>query len=453
MNNELFQQARAAYARKDYENALTAFTQCLQDAGHPLAPGEAGLLYHQIGNCLVKLKDCNEAIHAYTQATADTVYDACGSVNYNLGMAYAALHDYEDAVKHFEIAVSDAKYDTPHKAYMGMGNALLKLGKSAEAGVSFREAALDEENPDPTKALLNLGVCFMALSRPADAVASYESALQFDMRLDTKNKLYANLGQAYVACGQMQKAVNSFEQALADKTYFLSDSASVDYQRAIAAVSQGTAEITQVIPAVTADMSGLDVTADGGSLYAEQDPYEDIQQDPYYYSDPYVQDDPYGMAQNDDRFFNASDEELEQWSKGLAKQDRKRRNVGLKIVVAIILIIALAFAAAVFMYTRGYGYPSQDTVVKELFADPQAATASLFAEDVTSEEAENMLNPVVQDPDVVIDGVNRSMSDSVAYATARTPEDGEIAYRVSLVRDMIGWKVSSVELYFASQQN
>ena len=71
MNNDLFQQARAAYAAKDYAGALQAFTQCLQDGSHPLAPGEMGLLYHQIGNCLVKLKDCNEAIHAYTQATAD----------------------------------------------------------------------------------------------------------------------------------------------------------------------------------------------------------------------------------------------------------------------------------------------------------------------------------------------------------------------------------------------
>ena len=92
MNNDLFQQARAAYAAKDYAGALQAFTQCLQDGSHPLAPGEMGLLYHQIGNCLVKLKDCNEAIHAYTQATADAAYDACGAVNYNLGMAYAALH-------------------------------------------------------------------------------------------------------------------------------------------------------------------------------------------------------------------------------------------------------------------------------------------------------------------------------------------------------------------------
>ena len=163
-------------------------------------------------------------------------------------MAYAALRDWRNAVKHFEIAVSDRGYPTPYKAYTGMGTALLKQGKSAEAGVAFREAALDESNPDPTKALLNLGVCFMALNRPADAVASYESALQFDMKPQTRNKMYASLGQAYVATGQMDEAVGAFERALADKTYFLSDSASVDYQRAIAVVSQGNADTTQALP-------------------------------------------------------------------------------------------------------------------------------------------------------------------------------------------------------------
>ena len=75
MNNDLFQQARAAYARKDFQGALAAYTQCLQDAGSSLAPGEVGLLYHQIGNCLVKLKNPNEAIHAYTQATADAAHE------------------------------------------------------------------------------------------------------------------------------------------------------------------------------------------------------------------------------------------------------------------------------------------------------------------------------------------------------------------------------------------
>lgn len=461
MNNDLFQQARAAYARKDFQGALAAYTQCLQDAGSSLAPGEVGLLYHQIGNCLVKLKNPNEAIHAYTQATADAAYDACGAVNYNLGMAYASLHDYEDAVKHFEIAVSDAKYDASYKAYSGMGNALLKLGKSAEAGVAFREAALDEANPDPTKALLNLGVCFMALDRPADAVASYESALQFDMQPDTRNKLYANLGQAYVASGQMQKAVNAFDESIADKTYFLSDSASVDYQRAIAAVAQGTSEITQVMAPVApvADMSGLDVAADGTSVY-DEGAYEggDVSE-AFYYDEGTYEADPasfpgyVGAYENvdNDRFFTATDAELEQWSRGLAKQDRKRRNVGLKILLFFVIVIVLAAAAGVFAYTQGYGYPTVQTVTQELFSDPSGAADKVFSADVDKDAIPAMLDPVVTDSNVTIDGVSRSMTESTVYATAKTEEGGSVQYRISMVRDGITWKVSNVELYFPSQ--
>lgn len=449
MNNELFQQAKAAYAAKDYNAALQAFTQCLQDAVNPLAAGEMGLVYHQIGNCLVKLKNPAEAIQAYTQAAADDAYRMAGAVNCNLGMAYASLHDYENAVKHFEVAVSDAAYDTPYKAYTGMGNALLKLGKSAEAGVAFREAALDEGNPDPTKALLNLGVCFMALNRPNDAVASYESALQFPMKPDTKNKLYANLGQAYVASGQMQKAVAAFEESLADKTYFLSDSASVDYQRAIAAVSQGTSELAPVTAG--ADMSGLDVVAGETAAFTPVDSYDyGAEGDPYSYDGYTAQGE--GNPAADDRFFTASDEELEQWSKGLAKQERKRRNVGLKILIVIVLLLVVAFGAAVFAYTQGYGYPLQETVVQELFADPEAATQELFAESVGAERAEKIASQLVRDSNVTIDGMNKSMSESTVYATATTPEGGSVKYEVSLVRDMIGWKVSSADYYFTSQK-
>ena len=66
MNNDIFQLARQAYQDKDYERALSSFTECLEQDPDGLQPGEVGMLYHQIGNCLVKLKDYNEAIHAYT---------------------------------------------------------------------------------------------------------------------------------------------------------------------------------------------------------------------------------------------------------------------------------------------------------------------------------------------------------------------------------------------------
>lgn len=444
MNKSLFDQATIRYNNKDYRGALRGYTACLQDTSVPFSLGEVGLIYHRIGNCLVKLKNPTEAIQAYAQAASDAAYSVNGALQNNIGMAYASLRDYNNAKTHFQKAVEDAEYDTPYKAYMGLGNAELKLGNTAEAGVAFREAALDEGNPEPAKALLNLGICFMALDRPQDAIASYQSACEFDMQPDTSNRLHASMGQAYAANGQMREAVGAFETAISDGTYLLSDSASVDYQRALNAVAHLGPD------AGDADMSGFDISAEG-DYFTDGD-------DPFFYDEGYEEQDPsqypgfvgaYGG--NDDRFFETSDEELEVLSKSLAKKDRKRRNIGLKVLVFFIVLIVIALGAAIFGYTQGYGWPTQEAVAQELFADPQGAGESVFIETLSEESIKSMCAPVVTDADVTIDGVNKSMTDSVVYATAQTPEGGDVTYRITMVRDLIGWKVSSIELFFPSQ--
>ena len=456
MNNEIFQQAKQAFAAHEYAEALRLFSFVLENQGEPLPPGELGLVYHQVGNCLTKQKRYEEAIEAYSRAAADTAYDACGTVNANMGMAYAALREWDGAVKHFEIAVSDRTYPTPYKAYLGMGNALLKQGKSAEAGVAFREAALDEANPDPTKALLNLGVCFMALNRPADAVASYESALQFDMNAATRNKLYASLGQAYAASGRMQEAVEAFERALADRTYFLSDSATIDYQRAIAAVSHGTSEIAAAAPSFAADTSGFDVVAaesealPGPGLSASLQPIDEkaAQDSGYYFADEFEEGDP---SQAHERFFNASEEEIEQWSRGVVKLERKRKSVGLKIFIAILIILLLAVLAAGALYVLGFGFPQQqDAVVADLFANP--ANAEIYTDDVDEKERAAIADIVQAGSTVAIDGMDKGMKESVIYATATLPKGGEARYKILLKRgpNFVSWKVDDVDLYFAS---
>ncbi|MGN0302440.1 MAG: tetratricopeptide repeat protein, partial [Anaerotardibacter sp.] len=121
MNNELFQQAHSSYLSKQYEDALVQFTECLQDKDYEFAPGELGLLYHQIGNCLVKLHDPNEAIHAYSQAVLDEEYDSLAAVRYNLGTVYATQNDYENAATYFKQAADDPEYPTPYKAFTGLG--------------------------------------------------------------------------------------------------------------------------------------------------------------------------------------------------------------------------------------------------------------------------------------------------------------------------------------------
>lgn len=444
MNTTLFDQATVRYRTQDYRGALRAYTSCLQDNSVPFSLGEVGLIYHRIGNCLVKLKNPQEAIQAYTQALSDPAYEAKGSLQNNIGMAYASLKDYNKAADHFQLAIDDETYDSVYKAYMGLGNAQLKLGKSAEAGVAFREAALDEANPDPSKALLNLGICFMALDRPDDAVLSYESALQFPMNSDTRNRISASMGQAYVASGKMPEAVASFEAAIADGTYELSDSADVDYKRALAEVNKpqpGDPSLSG------ADMSGLDVPIQSPDQTGESQPFfydNEVENQAQFpgYVDAY--------DNTNATFFETTDAELEELSKAMAKKDRRNRNVGLKMIIVLIVAIVVVLGAAVFGYLQGFGWPMQSTVIEQLFENPEEAQKTVFAEGLSEEAIRTMTTSITPDSEIEIDGINMNASESEAYVTMKTKEGGEVIYRILLVRNFIGWQISSVELYFPS---
>ena len=446
MNNEIFQQARSAYVSKQYEVALEKFTECLQDTSVSKAPGELGLLYHPIGNCLVKLNDPNEAIHAYSQALIDESYDALGSVGYNLGMVYASQGDFEDAITNFQSALDDSRYATPYKAYQAMGNALLKLGKSAEAGAAFRSAALDEMNPDPTKALLNLGVCFMALDRPMDAIASYESALQFDMTPDTRNKLFANMGQAYVADGKMDKAVRAFESALADKTYVFNDAANVDYQRAVAAVASGATGEQEPAPSPVStqtDLSGLDVPGDGVPIEAQ--PLSPSEMGTTQISETSIMRSIAEAEQNSD-FFAAQQPDFQDWTQGVKKKHRHR---GLKVFFVILVLLCLIGGGGTFAYVQGVGFPSQQDQISTLFSDP--SNNEVYASNLDDTSKARFSDMITSGSTISVDGTVNNLSSADVYVTATTPQGGEIPYQVSLVRDGIGWKVSNVSLAFASQ--
>lgn len=486
MNANLFDQATVRYKNLDYRGALRGYTACLQDTSVPFSLGEVGLIYHRIGNCLVKLGNPQEAIQAYNQALSDSSYQAKGALQNNIGMAFASLRNYSKASEHFQAAIDDDNYESVYKAYMGLGNAQLKLGNSAEAGVAFREAALDENNPDPAKALLNLGICFMALDRPQDAILSYESALQFDMNDETRNRINASMGQAFAADGKMSEAVEAFQLATEDATYILSDSAAVDYQKALNEIAkmqpqqlaqdpEAAAVASQAGAAEVAlsasDTSGIDVEVSDyttpiiGSA-AQTDPMPAAQtqaiapvdsDDPFFYANEVSMGeenypgylDAYDKTNN--TFFETTDAEVEKLSKSMAKKNRRNRNFGLKILIAIIIIIAILLGIGVAAYMLGYGFPTQESVISQLFDNPQGASSEVFAEGLSDESKETMLATVVDDPAVEFDAIEASAGTSTAYVTADTDKGGKVMYRISMVRDLIGWKISQIELYFPSQ--
>ena len=58
---------------------------------------------------------------------------------------------------------------------------------------------------------------------------------------------------------------------------------------------------------------------------------------------------------------------------------------------------------------------------------------------------------VTQGGQVTINGTTNNLGTAEVYATATTSQGGEVPYQISMVRDGLGWKVSSVSLSFTSQ--
>ncbi|MFR5091555.1 MAG: hypothetical protein ACLTDR_05605 [Adlercreutzia equolifaciens] len=191
------------------------------------------------------------------------------------GMAYASLRDCTNAINCFEEVGGRHDQPHPHKSHMGMGNALMKLGAVRRRPAwPSREAALDESNPDPAKALLNLGVCYMALSPPGRrrGLGWRAPAVRYAAgHAQPAGQVGKSLGQAYVACGQMEEVCGACLRGGHRRTRRIGLVRLGQRrltQRAVGAVARNVRAVEPAPPGCCswADMSGLDVAADGTSV-------------------------------------------------------------------------------------------------------------------------------------------------------------------------------------------
>jgi Tfp pilus assembly protein PilF len=459
-----YDEAKRAYDAGDYAQALRGFYAYLKEEGSTFEPGEAGLVYYRLGNCLLKMRNFKEAAATYQKALEDPDYNQRGAVNTNLGKACLGMAAYEDAIGYFKTALEDPSYQKPYQAQLGLGNAYMKLEMFIDAGTAYRNAALDDRNPNPIKALSNLGACFTELNRPQDAVEAYLAILDFFPKGVTQKKTYENLGRCYLAVGKYQEAVDAFQDAMRGSTYTLTDEGQADYQPASTFLADQQAGQPMPVPQAppAADLAGIDTFAAdpyvGG--YEVQDTYPRTTGS----FDPYtpVLDDAEGYgggnvpSAQDTGFFTITDEALIAMSKKQLRKERKLRHVGLKVLLVIVILLVLVLGAAVFAYWQGYGVPSQQTVVSDMFA------AHAAGEDVTrywvagsSDDAANInriMNMVAPTSEVHFDYLSTTMSDAQTVVTATLPEGGTLNYDISLKRDMLGWKITNLNLVFASTQ-
>lgn len=425
MNNEKFEEARQAYAAKDYATAAILFSQVAQE-GEPC--GEAD---HLRGNSLMKLGRYAEAIGMYERALQDPSYAKHGAVATNKGKAELACDMIDAAIGSFKRALDDPAYDARYKAFAALGGAYMKKGDVREAGTAYRNAALDPNNPDPTKQLLNLGVCFMELKRPQDAIEAYRTALDFSMPSVQRNVIFANLGQAYVAINRMDEAVSSFGQATADGTYQLTPAAQLDLQNAEQVIRNRRGAVT-------------------GSLSNTNDLIRGIV-DPL---DPTGQSGAIMPSPEDTGFFDITESDLVKLSKTQRKAERKHKHTGLKVFLFILFLLLVIAGGLGFAYFKGYGYPTQEKVAAEFFdARSQGKDLSgYWASSAKPELIKQRDRQIAKTSSVTVVGIDRSMQLSKLRVNATLVEGGHVSYIMDMVRSGISWKVADVRLVFDSEQ-
>jgi len=416
-----FNRAKQAYSAQNWETAVILFSQC----GTGLGTGEA---CHLCGNALMRLGRVQEAVQAYRAATADSEYRNHGAVYTNMGKAQMALGDLRGAIDSLRHALGDSSYQGAYKAYLALGEAYSKMGDARNAGVAFRKAALEDNNPDPAKALINLGVCFMQLRRPADAAEAYRTAIDFSTSEEERCLLNANLGQAYVASNRMLEAVQAFESATAG-SYQLSPAARADYERAL----QATAAAPQ---AAHAPMGGYDqMPGHGGQGY-----------DPL---DPAGSSGELLPSPDNSGFFEIPESEMI----AAAARNRRSGSIGIKILIVVLALLVVAAGCLVYAYMKGLGVPSQETSVEAVFeaADKGTDASDYWSGMVSAEARAQVMSDIEAGESFKILGLDAGSAESVAIVGVTLPQGGELAYRVSLIREGLGWKVTDVERVLPSQ--
>mgnify|MGYP001178179249 CR=1 FL=1 len=428
MNQQAYEAGKAAYQRADWLSAVAKLSQAKQ-------PGEVGgSVDHLLGNAYMKLGQYESAASAYGDALKDSAYGRRGALSCNRGRALLASGHTADAIGALSSAVQDSSYATPYKAYLALGSAYEKSGDIRNAGIAYRNAAIDEGNPNPSGALRSLGSCFMRLGRPVDAVEAYRTGLDFTTPLESQNQIYCDLGLAYVASNRMSEAVDAFSHATSDGTYRLSPEAQASFDAARKAVAQLAAKRPSETDALLAaagyggTYDPLDPTGESGELIPSAE---------------------------DTGFFSISEDDIVKQDAHERKVRRKHRHAGLRVFITFVVILILLVCAAGFAYYKGYGWPTQQSVIESLF-DAQTNGGDLtqyVSGSVSDATLQSIESTIPSGASLAVTGTDQSMTNSTVYLTATLAAGGKQDFTVALVRDGISWKVTDVSAAYVSQSS
>ena len=113
-------------------------------------------------------------------------------------------------------------------------------------------------------------------------------------------------------------------------------------------------------------------------------------------------------------------------------------------------MVALLGAGAYAVF-KGYGYPSSQEVVSQLFANAGTdQAADVWDSAVSTQDVTRAMASIEPGSTPSITSMDNSLTSSTAHVTATLPEGGSVSYDVGLVRSGLSFKVNGVTLTYAS---
>lgn len=427
----------AAYAAGDWDTAAVEFLAAV----HGMPAEGSGYALHHAGNALIRMGRLSDAVTVYERATLDEAYDRTSAVYANLGAAYGSIGEYEKALAAYTAATADGTYATPHKAFQGRGHALYELGRFDEAALAYREAAWAEGNPDPGKAFNGLGLSYMAMGRPEEALEAFRAAVGTESYA-AKGKAAANLALAFLSMGFYEDAVREFERSRDTFGHELTGDTLASYQEALRQTGDEEpgaerafrpVELETVDGWLTGEMPTVTAAGEESSL-------------------------PDADTEATQRFFDRSEDDMLQEQRAERKAARTAartpRGIAFKVGMIVLAVLVVAGAAAGLLYA-GVGYPTQTQTVSSLL-DAYAAGGSYAEYWVAVPQAD-----VEQEMDQLpakfasyrIAGIDSTVQASTVQVVVRFETGAEMKYNILLMREGVGWRVTSVKNAWNSTSN
>lgn len=198
---QFFDKALALHFKKDYGNALEAYTKAIaMKPNFPYAYLNRGSAYASLGKYQLAINNFNQALALHPKSEQPAYY--------NRGNSYLAIGKYQLAIADYDKAIALAPNHVD--SHYNKGIALYYEGNHQEAVSEFTKALL--LNPKYAKVYNNRGNSYVALGELKQAIADFSQAIALNPEL---GDAYCNRGSAYDTLGNKKQARADLSQAAA----------------------------------------------------------------------------------------------------------------------------------------------------------------------------------------------------------------------------------------------